>query len=114
MFGLPPSAESAAATFCLACRERLLGGMGVVLRLVEIRLRRDALGEQVLLALQDLGLEVVVVLRGLQRGQRLLIGGAQLADLKARRGERRVGLVERDAVRLRVDAEQNVAGFLTA
>ena len=94
----------------LGLRQRLFGGVGGVLGRIEVGLGRDALGEQVLLALQDLRLEVVVVLGRLQCGQRLLVGGAVLGDLEARRGQRRIGLVERDLEGLRIDAEEEIAG----
>ena len=47
--------------------------------------------------------------RRLELGQLLAIGGLELVDLETRAGEPRLGLIDGDLVRLRIDPEQQLA-----
>ena len=91
-------------------RQLLVLGLGEVVRgLVERRFRVDALAGQLRLPV-ELRLQIVdLVARHALLRHRLAVGGAQLLDAEPRCGKRRVGLRQRDAVRLGIDAEQHVA-----
>ena len=93
----------------LRLAQRLLGRMKVVLGGVEGRLGAHPLLEEILLALVELPLEGDVVGGRFLLGERLLVGGAELVDAEAGRGERRLGTGKGDAVGRRIDAEEELA-----
>ena len=86
----------------LRALQRVLGG-------VVGCLRREIVGDQLLLALEVDHVEVDVLLRLLDLGLHVAVTGLQRAEIVARAGELRIGPVQRELELLRIELEQDLA-----
>ena len=111
MFGIAAEARQHGGDLLLHARDLLACRGEPIARLIEIGLRGDLAGEQLLLAVEFALLVVERVLRRGQLGLTLAVGRAQALDLETRAGELRLRLLLGGAIGALIEPEQHLAGF---